>query len=109
ENFGPIAARVEKDNPWRGFDDSRSPVLVLARAQRTDSTPAECAATMKALLDLKVGEPWDGSSGISGKIAGWEPWTKDELSMITDCKKSPCDVKLDAEEGKAMGEADPSE
>jgi hypothetical protein len=91
---GDLGQLLEKDNPWHGFIDNGTPILVSVRGERIAGS--DCPRWLTALEGSVEGERYEAP------LAAWSPWKKAELKLSANCDDLPCDIKLDGPEVAQM-------
>ena len=102
EAFGSAEQLVAKHNPWSGFQ-SKDAVLMVLRVERR--TGESCAAWANALASETPGPLLSTKPTVDGWALGWkhwEPWSDDDRESVSDCRKYPCGVKVNALEGQLL-------
>ncbi|MCM2324541.1 MAG: hypothetical protein NDJ90_14880 [Oligoflexia bacterium] len=113
--FGELAALPGPAGPasvpWHGFDSSDASRLVLARVEKVSGA---CAPWLAALPKAVRGEAKGGVTDLRrvrwGTLsAGWNPFNPEELRMILECNRFPCQVKLRREEALQLKSLPPGQ
>lgn len=103
--FGSVPELIQSKNPWNGFH-GEDPLLLVVRAERIAVSDAKaCGAWVSALEADSIGTSLDHATteDWTDAQAAWAPWKDEELKGIETCLRNPCEVKLNADEAKALG------
>ena len=102
--FGEVDQRLSKENPWRGFDDSDPPHLVVTRAERFSDIPCERWIQALESVSKSEGKRLDATQLTWRNLfkESWEPWKEEEREDLEDCDDLPCKIKLGPQETQVM-------